>query len=86
VIHQYTIRTPEREALRMHLEYLGIGSGIYYHLPLHLQPCFRHLGHGEGSFPVAEAASREVLSLPVHSYLSQEEMESVVEGIRSFYL
>ena len=85
VYHQYTVRTPERDALRAHLREKGVGSGVYYPVPLHLQPCFEDLGHAPGAFPVAEAAAREVLSLPVFPGLAPEEVEAVVEGVRSFF-
>jgi len=70
------------------LEYLkerGIGAAVYYPLPLHLQPCFRYLGYREGELPHAERAAREVLSLPVFPELTEEEQETVIKEIRSFY-
>lgn len=81
----YTIRAPRREALREHLAERGIGTGVYYPLPLHLQPCFEHLGYREGDFPEAERASREVLSLPLYPELTTPEMERVVGAIAEFY-
>ena len=81
----YTIRANRRDELKAHLAERGIGAGIYYPLPLHLQPCFRHLGCGEGDFPEAERASSEVLSLPVFPELRPEEQESVISVIAMFY-
>lgn len=85
VYHQYTIRTPDRDALRKHLGEKGVGSGVYYPVPLHLQPCFATLGHGPGDFPVAERAAGEVLSIPVFPGLTTEERDHVVKSVRSFY-
>ncbi|MCZ6688384.1 MAG: DegT/DnrJ/EryC1/StrS family aminotransferase [Planctomycetota bacterium] len=85
VYHQYTIRFDARDDLKDHLESLGIGSGVYYPLPLHLQPCFQELGHTPGDFPQAETAARQVLSLPIFPGLTQAEMEMVAEGVRSFF-
>jgi len=85
VYNQYTIRATERDALRQHLERVGIGSAVYYPLPLHLQPCFEYLGYRRGDFPVSEQASQEVLSLPVYPELTTEERDRVVAAIRDFY-
>ena len=85
VYNQYTVRATERDALKRHLEQAGIGCAVYYPLPLHLQPCFEYLGYRPGDFPIAEQASREVLSLPVYPELRAEEREQVVASIREFY-
>lgn len=85
VYHQYTIRAEQRDGLRAHLEERAIGSGIYYPVPLHLQPCFADLGYGRGEFPEAEAAAGEVLSLPVFPGLRPAERERVVSAIREYY-
>src|SRR6185312_15695663 len=53
IFNQYTIRVPRRDELQAHLKSLGIGNAIYYPLPLHLQPCFAHLGYAAGSLPVS---------------------------------
>jgi len=85
VYHQFTVATPDRDRLQEHLKARGIGSTVYYPLPLHLQAVFRDLGYREGSFPEAERASREVLSLPMFPELTDEEVARVVEAIRDFH-
>jgi dTDP-4-amino-4,6-dideoxygalactose transaminase len=85
VVNQYTIRADRRDALQAHLKARGIGTSIYYPLPLHLQPCFAYLGYTEGQLPLAEAASREVLSLPVFPEMSEAQQGEVIAAVRSFY-
>ncbi len=85
VYHQYSILCERRDALRAALGEVQIGSGIYYPLPLHLQPCFVELGYKVGDLPVAEACARRILSLPVHPMLEQRDVERVAECIRAFY-
>lgn len=84
VYHQYTIRSPRRDALREHLKTAEIDTGVYYPLPLHLQPCFAYLGYRRGAMPVAEKAAQEVLSLPIYPEMSREQQGHVIEAIRSF--
>ncbi|QAA76353.1 MAG: Aminotransferase, DegT/DnrJ/EryC1/StrS family [Candidatus Bipolaricaulis sibiricus] len=86
IFHQYTIRVADgkRDALREHLKAQGIGTEIYYPLPLHLQQCFAHLGYQEGDLPESEKASREALSLPMFPELTDEEQAFVTNAIRSF--
>ncbi len=85
VFHQYVIRVPRRDGLRAHLTALGIGTEVYYPLPLHLQASLRSLGYKAGDFPHAEQAAAEVLALPIYPHLRDDEAETVVEAIRRFY-
>ena len=85
VFHQYVIRAPRRDDLRAHLTQLGIGSEIYYPLPIHLQAAVKHLGYKPGDFPHAERACAEVLALPIYPELREDEQDTVVEAIRRFY-
>lgn len=84
IYHQYTLRTPAREALRRHLTARGIGTAVYYPLALHQQPCFASLGIPAGSLPAAERAAAEVLSLPVFPELTDAEQDRVIEAIHTF--
>jgi dTDP-4-amino-4,6-dideoxygalactose transaminase len=84
VWHQYVIRTPRRDALRTFLTERKIGSEIYYPVPLHLQEALKSLGYGEGSFPEAARAAREVLALPIFPELREDEQETVVGAIAEF--
>ena len=87
IFHQYTIRVSDdrRDALQVYLKERGIGTSIYYPLPLHLQECFKDLGYANGDLPVCEQASREVLSLPIFPELSEEEQDYVVGAIKTFF-
>lgn len=85
VYNQFVIRARQRDGLRQHLVDAGVGTEIYYPLPLHLQPCFRYLDYREGAFPVSEALSRDTVALPVYPELATEEMEYVCSRIRDFY-
>ena len=80
-----TIRTPRRDALREHLSDGGIGSNVYYPLPLHLQPCFAELGGAEGDLPVSERLAQEVLSLPMYPEMTEGQVDEVVSRIRAFH-
>lgn len=83
VWNQYTIRVPggRRDHVRSRLAHLGIGSEVYYPVPLHLQECFSALGYQRGSLPESERAADEVLSLPIFPELTAEEQRAVVQGV-----
>jgi dTDP-4-amino-4,6-dideoxygalactose transaminase len=86
IFHQYVVRVPaeHRDPLREHLSRHGVGTKVYYPVPLHLQECFRSLGYGEGAFPEAERAARETLALPMFPELTLAEQQYVVETISQF--
>jgi dTDP-4-amino-4,6-dideoxygalactose transaminase len=84
VWHQYVIRTGRRDALRDFLAIRGIGSEIYYPVPLHMQEALKSLGYAEGSFPEAERAAREVLALPIFPELREDEQQTVIDAIVEF--
>jgi len=85
VFNQYVIRTPHRDELKAYLAQHGVGTMIYYPSPLHTQPCFADLNYQEGDFPVTEQACREVLALPVHPELSDEDFDYIVDHITTFF-
>ena len=83
VYAQYTIRVPDRDSLGAKLKEAGIPSAVYYPKCLHEQPVFADLGYKWGDLPVAEKASREVISLPMHPFLSEAEQDQIVIGVRT---
>ncbi len=85
IFNQYTIRVPRRDELQAYLKAAGIGSSVYYPLPLHLQPCFAYLGYEEGQCPEAERAAREVLSIPIYPELTRAQLEEVASAVRAFF-
>lgn len=86
IFHQYVLRVPgNRDALMEHLKTCGVGTKIYYPIPLHEQQCFAYLGYKRGDFPESEAAARETFALPAYPELTDEQQVYVVESIKSFH-
>lgn len=85
IYNQYTLRVSRRDDLQEHLKTKGIGSSIYYPLPLHLQPCFSYLGYSEGAFPESERAAKEVISLPIYPELTTAHLDEVIGAVKEFY-
>ncbi|HWS87077.1 MAG TPA: DegT/DnrJ/EryC1/StrS family aminotransferase [Pyrinomonadaceae bacterium] len=87
IFHQYVVRVAaaRRDALLEHLKANGVGTKVYYPVPLHLQPCFADLGYREGDFPESERAARETLALPMYPELTRAQQEYVVETLRRFF-
>jgi dTDP-4-amino-4,6-dideoxygalactose transaminase len=81
IFNQFVIQTNRRDALMGRFKEKGIGSEIYYPLPLHLQKCFRYLGNSDGVFPVSESASRETLALPIYPELRPSDIQFVADTI-----
>jgi dTDP-4-amino-4,6-dideoxygalactose transaminase len=84
VFHLYVIRTPAREALRQHLAEEGIGTGLHYPRPLHLQQAYAALGYREGSLPMTERAAAQCLSLPMFPELTEAQVDRVADAIRRY--
>ncbi len=87
VFNNYTVRiaSGKRDALRHHLDAHGIGHGVYYPVPLHLQKCFEYLGYKPGDFPESERASSEVLSLPIYPEMKSTQQDEVIHVLREFF-
>ncbi|WP_406695919.1 DegT/DnrJ/EryC1/StrS family aminotransferase [Singulisphaera sp. Ch08] len=85
VWHLFVVLHPERDRLRDALEARGIGTGLHYPVPVHLQKAFAHLGHHEGDFPVSERIARECLTLPLYPEMTEAQQERVVEALRAVF-
>lgn len=85
VFHLYVIRTDARDALAARLEQRGIQTVVHYPIPVHFQGAFASLGHSRGDFPRAEEACRSVLSLPLHPWLTEDDLRTVASEIKDFY-
>jgi len=83
VYHQYTLRVLKRDAFVERLRERGVGSGVYYPIPVHRQKPFVELGYGDQSYPVSEQLSEEVVSIPVHPGLRDEEVDTVIEAVNA---
>jgi dTDP-4-amino-4,6-dideoxygalactose transaminase len=86
IFNQYVIRVTHRDQLMANLQKKGIGTEVYYPVPLHLQDCFAYLGHTAGAFPESERAANETLALPIYPELSEAQQRYVVDCIRDFVL
>jgi dTDP-4-amino-4,6-dideoxygalactose transaminase len=85
VYNQFTVRAQKRDELRAYLKDKGVGTEIYYPIPLHLQECYRGLGYKKGDFPVSERAAEQVMSLPIYAELTEDQQAYVVRTIAEFY-
>jgi dTDP-4-amino-4,6-dideoxygalactose transaminase len=85
IFHQYTVRCPNRDRLAGYLKERGIPHAVYYPVPLHLQKAYASQGYKRGDFPLTERAAAEVLSLPMHPELNEEQLQYITDAVKSFY-
>ncbi|MDD3088331.1 MAG: DegT/DnrJ/EryC1/StrS family aminotransferase [Candidatus Omnitrophica bacterium] len=83
--HQYTLLADERDRLMKYLNDNGVGSRIYYPIPMHLQPCYRDMGLKEGSYPISESVCKRALSIPVYPELTEEKIVYITDTVKKFY-
>jgi dTDP-4-amino-4,6-dideoxygalactose transaminase len=85
IYNQYVLRVRDRNPLRQHLMAAGVGTEVYYPVPLHLQKCFAYLGHAPGQFPESERAAEESVALPIYPELEEAQQQYVVDAVADFY-
>jgi dTDP-4-amino-4,6-dideoxygalactose transaminase len=85
IFNQYVIRVSGRDELQAYLQRKGVGTEVYYPVPMHLQECFAYLGHTAGAFPESERAAKETLALPIFPELTESQARYVVESLRGFF-
>jgi dTDP-4-amino-4,6-dideoxygalactose transaminase len=85
VYNQYVIRVPDRDRLRAYLAECGVGTEVYYPVPLHMQQCFAYLGYRPEDCPESARAARETLALPIYPELKEEQLQYVVDCIAAFH-
>jgi len=84
IYNQYVVRVPERDRLRAYLAECGVGTEVYYPVPLHMQQCFAYLGYKPQDCPESARAAQETLALPIFPELTQQQLQHVVDSIAAF--